>query len=56
MLLNIAGSAQLPQEEVVLIAKELGKNFDDEELKNTFFDILIQLYVHLTCIFGLCNC
>lgn len=55
MLLNIAGSAQLPQEEVVLIAKELGKNFDDEELKNTFFDILIQLHVHPKYPFDLRN-
>ena len=46
MLLNIAGSAQLPQDEVVQIAKDLGKNFDEEGLRNSFFDILIQLYVH----------
>jgi len=48
MLLNIASSAKLPQDEATEIAKELGKNFDDEALRNQIFDIIVQLYVGIT--------
>jgi nuclear cap-binding protein subunit 1 len=45
LLLNIASSARLPQEEVIEIAQDFGENYDDEYLRNAIFDIAILLYV-----------
>lgn len=45
MLLNIASSIKPPQEEATEIAVSLGENFDDEYLRNAFFDIFVTLYV-----------
>jgi hypothetical protein len=43
LLLNIASSTKLPQDEAVEIAKLLGENMDDERLVSDFFDIFVQL-------------
>ncbi|KAF2012681.1 hypothetical protein BU24DRAFT_435091 [Aaosphaeria arxii CBS 175.79] len=43
MTLNIAGSAQLPQDEAIELAKVFAENYDDERLRNDYFDIIIQL-------------
>ncbi|KAH7122575.1 cap binding protein [Dendryphion nanum] len=45
LILNIAGSTNLPQDEAIEIAKVLGANFDDERLRNDFFDIVVQLVI-----------
>ena len=45
MLLHIASSTKLPQDEATEIAEGLGENFDDEYLKTEFFGIMVQLYV-----------
>jgi nuclear cap-binding protein subunit 1 len=43
LLLNIANSTKLPQDEAVEIAKIFGENFDDERLRNDFYNIWVQL-------------
>jgi nuclear cap-binding protein subunit 1 len=43
MLLNIAGSAKLPQEEAAEIAKDLGDNLDDDRVREQFFDLFITM-------------
>lgn len=45
LLLNIASSTKLPQDEAVEIAIYLGEHFDDERLRSDFFDLFVQLYV-----------
>jgi hypothetical protein len=45
LLLNIASSTKLPQDEAIEIAKYFGENFDDERLRSDFFDVFVQLYV-----------
>jgi nuclear cap-binding protein subunit 1 len=52
LLLNIASSTKLPQDEAIDIAKILGENFEDEKLRSDFFDVFIQLSVIL-CTFTL---
>ncbi|KAF2114969.1 cap binding protein [Lophiotrema nucula] len=44
-LLNIASSTKLPQDEATDIARLLGDNYDDEELRNEFFAIFLQLII-----------
>lgn len=46
LLLNIASSTKLPQDEAIEIAKYLSENFDDERLRSDFFDVFVQLYVN----------
>ena len=43
LLLNIASSTKLPQDEAIEIAKLFGENFDDERLRSDFFDVWVQL-------------
>lgn len=43
MILNIASSTKLPQDEAIEIAQLLGENFDDERLRSDFFDVFVQL-------------
>jgi nuclear cap-binding protein subunit 1 len=43
LLLNIASSTKLPQDEAIEIAKFFGEHFDDERLRSDFFDVLVQL-------------
>jgi nuclear cap-binding protein subunit 1 len=43
LLLNIASSTKLPQDEAIEIAKYFGENFDDERLRSDFFDVFVQL-------------
>ncbi|KAL6702702.1 Nuclear cap-binding protein subunit 1 [Coniothyrium glycines] len=43
LLLNIASSTKLPQDEAIEIAKYLGEHFDDERLRSDFFDVFVQL-------------
>ncbi|KAF2714840.1 hypothetical protein K504DRAFT_420996 [Pleomassaria siparia CBS 279.74] len=45
MFLNIASQVVLPQAETIQMAKDLGDNFDDAELRSHIFDILIQLII-----------
>ncbi|KAJ4335907.1 Nuclear cap-binding protein subunit 1 [Didymella glomerata] len=45
LLLNIASSTKLPQDEAVEIATYLGEHFDDERLRSDFFDLLVQLII-----------
>ena len=45
MLLNIASSTKLPQDEATEIAKDLGEHYDDERVRTEFFDIFIKLCV-----------
>jgi nuclear cap-binding protein subunit 1 len=47
MLLNIASSTKLPEDEAIEIAEFLRDNYDDEEARNEFFDVLVQLFVSL---------
>ena len=47
LLLNIASSTKLPQDEAIEIAKLFGENFDDERLRNDFFDVFLQLCANL---------
>jgi hypothetical protein len=43
LLLNIASSTKLPQDEAIEIAKYLGEQYDDERLRSDFFDVFVQL-------------
>lgn len=43
LILNIASSTKLPRDEAIEIAQILGDNFDDERLRNDFFDVFVQL-------------
>ncbi|KAG9196075.1 hypothetical protein G6011_01196 [Alternaria panax] len=45
LLLNIASSTKLPQDEAIEIAKFFGEHFDDERLRSDFFDVLVQLII-----------
>jgi nuclear cap-binding protein subunit 1 len=45
LLLNIASSTKLPQDEAVEIAKYFGEHFDDERLRSDFFDVWVQLII-----------
>ncbi|KAI8940932.1 hypothetical protein NX059_002187 [Plenodomus lindquistii] len=45
LLLNIASSTKLPQDEAIEIAKYFGEHFDDERLRSDFFDVFVQLIV-----------
>ncbi|KAI4684166.1 hypothetical protein J4E81_009045 [Alternaria sp. BMP 2799] len=45
LLLNIASSTKLPQDEAIEIAKYFGEHFDDERLRSDFFDVLVQLII-----------
>ncbi|KAF2823924.1 cap binding protein [Ophiobolus disseminans] len=45
LLLNIASSTKLPQDEAIEIAKLFGENFDDERLRSDFFDVWVQLII-----------
>ncbi|KAF2474272.1 uncharacterized protein BDR25DRAFT_332386 [Lindgomyces ingoldianus] len=45
MLVNIAGSTKLPQDEAMDIARQFGEHFDDEAVKTEFFDHLVQLII-----------
>jgi nuclear cap-binding protein subunit 1 len=54
MLLSIAESPmRLPEDEAKDIARLLEENFEDEEIRNEFFDVFVKLLV-LLC-FGLCD-
>ena len=54
MLLSIAESPmRLPEDEAKDIARLLAENFEDEEIRNEFFDVFVKLLV-LLC-FGLCD-
>ena len=45
MLLNIAEDpSKLPEDEAKDIARLLGEHFEDEDLKNQFFEVFIQLF------------
>ena len=43
LLLNIASSTKLPQDEAIDIAKFFGEHYDDERLRSDFFDVFVQL-------------
>jgi hypothetical protein len=43
LLLNIASSTKLPQDEAIEIARYFGEHFDDERLRSDFFDVFVQL-------------
>ncbi|KAH7357449.1 cap binding protein [Pyrenochaeta sp. MPI-SDFR-AT-0127] len=45
LLLNIASSTKLPQDEAIDIAKLLGEHYDDERLRSDFFDVFVQLII-----------
>lgn len=45
LLLNIASSTKLPQDEAIEIAKYLGEQYDDERLRSDFFDVFVQLII-----------
>ncbi|KAH8725967.1 cap binding protein [Phaeosphaeriaceae sp. PMI808] len=45
LLLNIASSTKLPQDEAIEIAKVFGQHFDDEKLRSDFFDVWVQLLI-----------
>ncbi|CAN9389070.1 unnamed protein product [Alternaria alternata] len=45
LLLNIASSTKLPQDEAIEIAKFFGEHFDDERLRSDFFDVFVQLVI-----------
>ncbi|CBY01073.1 hypothetical protein IAQ61_011964 [Plenodomus lingam] len=45
LLLNIASSTKLPQDEAKEIATYLGEHFDDERLRSDFFDVFVQLII-----------
>ncbi|KAJ4367147.1 Nuclear cap-binding protein subunit 1 [Neocucurbitaria cava] len=45
LLLNIASSTKLPQDEAIEIAKYFGEQFDDERLRTDFFDVFVQLII-----------
>jgi len=45
LLLNIASSTKLPQDEAIEIAKYFGEHFDDERLRSDFFDVFVQLII-----------
>ena len=47
MLVNIASSTKLPEDEAIEIAEILRDNYDDEEARNEFFDVLVLLWVAL---------
>jgi nuclear cap-binding protein subunit 1 len=43
LMLNIASSTKLPQDEAIEIAKLFAENFDDDRLRSDFFDVWVQL-------------
>jgi hypothetical protein len=43
LILNIASSTKLPEDEAIEIAEYLRDNYDDEKTRNQFFDIFVQL-------------
>jgi nuclear cap-binding protein subunit 1 len=43
LLLNIASSTKLPQDEAIEVATTLGEHFDDERIRSDFFDLFVQL-------------
>lgn len=43
LLLNIASSTKLPQDEAIEIAKLFGEHYDDERLRSDFLDVFVQL-------------
>jgi nuclear cap-binding protein subunit 1 len=43
LLLNIASSTKLPQDEAIEIAKLFGEHYDDDKLRSDFFDVFVQL-------------
>lgn len=43
LLLNIASSTKLPQDEAIEIATYFGEHYDDERLRSDFFDVFVQL-------------
>ncbi|KAL1608825.1 Nuclear cap-binding protein subunit 1 [Nothophoma quercina] len=45
LLLNIASSTKLPQDEAVEIATYFGEHYDDERLRSDVFDLFVQLIV-----------
>ncbi|KAH9872704.1 hypothetical protein J1614_005098 [Plenodomus biglobosus] len=45
LLLNIASSTKLPQDEAIEIAKYFGEHYDDERLRSDFFDVFVQLII-----------
>ncbi|CAO2649598.1 Nn.00g069830.m01.CDS01 [Neocucurbitaria sp. VM-36] len=45
LLLNIASSTKLPQDEAIEIAKYFGEQYDDERLRSDFFDVFVQLII-----------
>lgn len=47
ILLNIASSTKLPEDEAIEIAEYLRDNYDEEEARNEFFDVLVLLFVPL---------
>lgn len=44
MILNIASSTKLPEDEAIEIAEYLRDHYDDEETRSGFFDVFVQLY------------
>lgn len=53
MILNIASSTRLPQDEAIEIAEYLRDHFDDDDARTEFYDAFIQLYVADTPWFAL---
>lgn len=45
LILNIASSTKLPEDEAIDIVEYLRDQYDDEDTRSGFFDILVQLYV-----------
>lgn len=43
MIINIASTAKLPEDESIEIARLLRDHYDDEEIRTQFFDVLVQL-------------
>lgn len=43
LLLNIANSTKLPQDEAIEIAKIFAENYDDDRLRNDFYSVWVQL-------------
>ncbi|PVI07696.1 hypothetical protein DM02DRAFT_714398 [Periconia macrospinosa] len=45
MIVNIASTAKLPEDESIEIARLLRDHYDDEDIRNQFFDVFVQLIV-----------
>lgn len=45
MILHIADTTKVPQEEAIEIAEYLRDHFDEEDARSEFYETLIQLYV-----------